>query len=59
MKDASWMAGAPCIGKANMFFDETHARTVREARKICGNCEVHVQCLAYALANSEVGVWKL
>lgn len=57
MKSTSWMKGAPCIGKSDIFFDETHARIVREARKICGDCDKHVQCLAYALANDEVGVW--
>lgn len=57
MKDASWMTGAPCIGRLDMFFDETHARVVKEARKICGSCELHVRCLAYALEHQEVGVW--
>ena len=57
MKDTSWMQGAPCIGRMNMFFDETHARVVREARKICQDCSLHVQCLQYALENQEVGIW--
>ena len=57
MKNTSWMHGAPCTGQVDMFFDETHARVVREARKICGNCELHVQCLSYALEHQEVGIW--
>lgn len=57
MKDTSWMKDAPCSGSINMFFDETHAKNVRAARKICDGCELHVQCLSYALERQEIGIW--
>lgn len=57
MKDTSWMHDAPCAGRLDMFFDETHAKVVREARKICGDCYVYERCLSYALENQEVGIW--
>jgi len=57
MKDISWMKDSPCSGKLDMFFDETHATSVRKARKICDNCDLHVRCLSHALQHQEVGVW--
>lgn len=57
MSDVSWMSDAPCSGKLDMFFDETHARVVRAARKICDLCAVKDKCLSHALENQEVGIW--
>jgi WhiB family redox-sensing transcriptional regulator len=57
MKKLLWRSTAPCAGKLDMFFDETHAKSVRAARKICNMCAVHVECLAYALEHQEIGVW--
>lgn len=51
------MKDAPCSGNIDMFFDETHAKNVRAARKICDSCIFHVECLAHALENQEIGIW--
>lgn len=53
----NWMNDAPCKGKGNMFFDEVHRTVVREAKKICAECEFNSACLDYALAHDEIGVW--
>ena len=57
MQKISWMIGAPCIGKGDLFFQETKRTVVRQARKICDSCAVNSRCLEYALENDEVGVW--
>ena len=53
-----WMASALCAQvEPDLFYPDRSADT-REAKKVCGQCEVRTQCLAYALANGETeGVW--
>ncbi|GGZ38588.1 WhiB family transcriptional regulator [Streptomyces poonensis] len=42
---------------ADFFFPEPGS-SVREAKRICGMCEMRSACLEYALANDErFGVW--
>ncbi|WP_320782972.1 WhiB family transcriptional regulator [Streptomyces sp. CRN 30] len=42
---------------ADFFFPEPGS-SVREAKRICGMCEMRPACLEYALANDErFGVW--
>lgn len=42
---------------ADFFFPEPGS-SVREAKRICGMCEVRAACLEYALAHDErFGVW--
>ena len=39
------------------FFPEKGGST-REAKRVCGSCEVRAECLDYALANDErFGIW--
>jgi len=53
-----WMAAGLCAEvDPELFFPESGAPN-RDAKRICGGCEVRAQCLAYALAHRErFGVW--
>jgi WhiB family transcriptional regulator, redox-sensing transcriptional regulator len=54
----SWQADSLCAQTdPEAFFPEKGGST-RDAKKICGSCEVRTQCLQYALANDErFGIW--
>ncbi|MFM2321457.1 MAG: hypothetical protein RL612_604 [Actinomycetota bacterium] len=54
----SWQADAICAQTdPEAFFPEKGGST-REAKKICGGCDVKAQCLEYALKNDErFGIW--
>lgn len=56
--DLSWQPRANCIGvDPDIFFPERGAST-KEAKSICGACDVRADCLEYALENSEkFGIW--
>ena len=53
-----WQERANCLGvDPDLFFPERGAST-REAKSVCSNCEVRVDCLEYALVNGEkFGIW--
>jgi WhiB family transcriptional regulator, redox-sensing transcriptional regulator len=57
-EDRGWQSRALCAQTdPESFFPEKGGST-REAKKICLNCEVKVDCLSYALANDErFGIW--
>ncbi len=54
----SWQADALCAQTdPEAFFPEKGGST-RDAKKICGQCEVKAECLEYALSNDErFGIW--
>ncbi len=54
----SWEDAAKCRqAEPDTFFPEKGGST-REAKRICGVCAVHSECLEYALANEErFGIW--
>lgn len=54
----SWQTDALCAQTdPEAFFPEKGGST-RDAKKICGTCEVRTQCLEYALENDErFGIW--
>lgn len=54
----SWQADSLCAQTdPEAFFPEKGGST-REAKRICGSCEVRAQCLEYALENDErFGIW--
>ena len=54
----AWQSDSLCAQTdPEAFFPEKGGST-RDAKKICGSCEVRVQCLEYALANDErFGIW--
>jgi WhiB family redox-sensing transcriptional regulator len=57
-EQASWQARALCAQTdPEAFFPEKGGST-REAKKICGGCEVRSECLEYALEHDErFGIW--
>ncbi len=54
----AWQTDSLCAQTdPEAFFPEKGGST-RDAKKICGSCEVRTQCLKYALANDErFGIW--
>lgn len=53
----TWAAEAACIGKTEMFFQDTMKTIVDKAKRICNTCGAKDQCLEYAVENFEHGVW--
>ena len=56
--DRSWQDFANCLGvDPDLFFPERGAST-KEAKSVCGGCEVKMECLEYALRHGEkFGIW--
>jgi WhiB family redox-sensing transcriptional regulator len=54
----AWQARANCMGvDPELFFPERGSST-REAKEVCRGCVVRVDCLEFAIANSEkFGIW--
>jgi WhiB family transcriptional regulator, redox-sensing transcriptional regulator len=56
--DLAWQAEALCAQTGADFFFPEPGSSVREAKRICGMCEMRPICLDYALRNDErFGVW--
>ena len=57
-EELEWQAKALCSQTdPEAFFPEKGGST-RDAKKVCHECEVKVECLEYALANDErFGIW--
>ncbi|WP_330460826.1 WhiB family transcriptional regulator [Streptomyces sp. NBC_00820] len=54
----TWQAQALCAQTGADFFFPEPGSSVREAKRICGMCEMRSACLDYALDNDErFGVW--
>ena len=53
-----WMADAVCAQTdPDLFFPEAGGSS-KAAKKLCAECPVRAQCLAYALKNGETeGIW--
>ena len=56
--DRRWQERANCLGvDPDLFFPERGAST-KEAKSVCGGCEVQPECLEYALRHGEkFGIW--
>jgi len=52
-----WKDRAACNGKQELFFSDHKQTVVQQAKLVCGECPVRAQCLAYALENTEIGIW--
>ena len=54
----AWQDYANCLGvDPDLFFPERGAST-KEAKGVCGGCEVKTECLEYALRHGEkFGIW--
>jgi WhiB family redox-sensing transcriptional regulator len=57
-EDTGWQDRALCAQTdPEAFFPETGGST-REAKRVCGSCEVRAECLGYALDHDErFGIW--
>ncbi len=53
-----WAPAAKCLNAdPDVFFPEKGGST-KEAKRICGECPVRVECLEYALTEDErFGIW--
>ena len=54
----AWQTRANCMGvDPELFFPERGSST-REAKEVCRGCVVRIECLEFAIANSEkFGIW--
>jgi WhiB family redox-sensing transcriptional regulator len=54
----AWQARATCMWvDPELFFPERGSST-REAKEVCRGCVVRIECLEFAIANSEkFGIW--
>lgn len=58
-----WMDNAICKNKASLFFPplserpQARKRRETEAKMICAQCPVMIQCRDHARTNHEFGVW--
>jgi WhiB family redox-sensing transcriptional regulator len=53
-----WQSQALCAQTGADFFFPEPGSSVREAKRICGMCEMRAACLEYALTHDErFGVW--
>ncbi|MFD0078192.1 WhiB family transcriptional regulator [Streptomyces sp. NPDC127166] len=56
--ETEWQERALCAQTDPELFHPELGHSCREARKVCGACEVRAECLAHALAVPETdGVW--
>ena len=57
-EEPSWQERALCAQTdPEAFFPEKGGST-REAKRVCGSCEVRAECLGYALEHDErFGIW--
>lgn len=56
--DTAWQQRALCAQTGADFFFPEPGSSVREAKRICGMCEMRSACLEYAMDNDErFGVW--
>ena len=54
----AWQEQALCAQTGGDFFFPEPGSSVREAKRICGRCEVKAECLEYALGHDErFGIW--
>ena len=52
-----WMASAACKGTPVATFFRDRGGAADEAKAICAGCAVRPECLDFAVARGEVGVW--
>jgi WhiB family transcriptional regulator, redox-sensing transcriptional regulator len=52
-----WPSRSLCVSEAPEVFFPSHGRHGAEARRICAACPVRDECLNYATAADEFGIW--
>jgi WhiB family redox-sensing transcriptional regulator len=59
LPEATWLEGAACgeldLERLELFFVDAGRTLSREARQLCGNCPVPVECLRHAYDHDIVG----
>ncbi len=54
----AWMKDALCVEHVGVEFFPVRGQSSRPAKAVCSNCQVRVECLAYALHHEIIqGVW--
>ena len=53
----TWPKRAICPGEDPSIFFPAHGDPGIRARKVCANCPVQMDCLEYAIAADEWGIW--
>jgi WhiB family redox-sensing transcriptional regulator len=53
----AWREHAACMGHAEYFFNDAKKTNVRQAKKICADCPVRLECLEHGMTHDEYGVW--
>lgn len=57
-RDERWRDEALCAQVGQELFFPEQGESIGPAKRICGSCPVHVDCLDYALAHDQrYGVW--
>lgn len=53
-----WKALGNCRGRdTNFFYPENNRWAEVSAKKVCAGCPVFAQCMDWALAHDELGIW--
>lgn len=56
--DEAWQNRALCAETDPEAFFPEKGGSVREAKRVCRNCEVRAECLSYAIeTNQRFGIW--
>lgn len=57
IESVRWQERALCreVVRPDVFFPETTPEPI--AKRLCGECPVRAECLAYALDHGAVGIW--
>ena len=53
----TWPEWAICAGEGPGIFSPAHGDPGISARMVCANCPVQMDCLEYAIAADEWGIW--
>ncbi|MFJ4876752.1 WhiB family transcriptional regulator [Streptomyces sp. NPDC088745] len=57
-REISWQESALCAQTGPEFFFPEPGSSTREAKRLCGACDMRAACLEYALSHDErFGVW--
>jgi WhiB family redox-sensing transcriptional regulator len=55
--DRAWVKRAACAGHPELDWFSRSERMKNACRQVCAACAVRSECLAFAIANDETGIW--